>query len=307
MNTPTHPFRYLTIEPSEEISSVVIVSLNRPNKRNAINAQMWKEIGLAFQLLGSGRYLKDCRCIILKGNGESFSGGIDISDPAFGSGSNSSDKADNDNDDDEEARIEEADVARKYFSFIPQIQQMQQCLSSLENKCTIPVIAAIHGYCIGAGVDLICCADIRLCSPNARFSIREVRIGLAADVGTLQRFPKIVGHGSRTRELCLTGEDFDPNEAERIGLVSRISKSNGSLINEVMEVAKRIAANSPVAVTGTKMSLVYSRDHSVKEGLDHIAMQSAAALMSDDLGLSLMGNKSKDTETFQNLLPHSRL
>lgn len=257
----------------------------------AINAQMWREIGLVFQLLGSGRLYQNCRCIILRGEGKAFCGGIDISDPAFGADENADD----------------VDVARRYLSFKPQILQMQQCLTALEEDCSIPVIAAIHGSCIGAGVDLVSCADIRLCSPNSRFGIREVALGLAADVGTLQRFPKIVGHGSRVRELCLTGQDFDSYEADRIGFVSRVSKSNESLFDEAMQVAKRIAVNSPVAVVGTKLSLVYSRDHTVREGLDHIASHNAAALITDDLGLSLMGKKDKNSDQFQDLLPHSKL
>jgi len=252
---------------------------------------MWKEIGRAFSLLGSGQYSKDCRCIILRGEGKGFCGGIDISDPSFGA----SEEAD------------EADTARQYLSFQPQILQMQECLSSIETKCPYPVIAAIHGSCIGAGVDLVCCTDIRLCAPHTIFGVREAALGLAADVGTLQRFPKIVGHGSRVRELCITGQNFDSIEAERIGFVSRISKTDQSLMNEAMEIANKIVANSPVAVVGTKMSMVYSRDHSVQEGLKHVAMHNAAALITDDLGLSLMSKNDRNSKNFENLLPHARL
>jgi len=174
---------------------------------------------------------------------------------------------------------------------------MQNALSAIES-CPLPVIVAIHGPCIGAGIDLACAADIRICASSSRFSVREVRIGLAADVGTLQRFPKIVGHGSRVRELCLTGEDFDAVEAERIGFVSRIVEDK-LLMKLALEICGKIIVNSPVAVAVTKESLNYSRDVSVKEGLERMAILNSAMLLTDDLG-KMDGN-------FDRLLPHSRL
>ena len=153
---------------------------------------MWREIGEAFRLIGSTG--DGCRCALLLGNGKSFCAGIDTSDPDFG-------LIGGDDDDDEEEEEEKsggpatADVARKFLSFRPKILEMQASLTALE-ECAVPVVAAIHGACIGAGIDLTCCADIRLSTSSAKFGVREARIGLAADVGTLQRFPKIVGHGS---------------------------------------------------------------------------------------------------------------
>lgn len=145
--------------------------------------QMWKEIGQAFCQLGA---IGDaCRCILLRGNGKGFCGGIDMTDEKFFSGILS---GDDDN----------SDLARKSLAFRPQILEMQAAFSAVE-ECHVPVVAAIHGACVGAGIDLVCCADVRVCSPNAKFSVREVRLGLAADVGTLQRLPKLVGHSSRVR------------------------------------------------------------------------------------------------------------
>jgi delta(3,5)-delta(2,4)-dienoyl-CoA isomerase len=152
------------------------------------NTKMWKEIGEAFRLLGTTG--DGCRCIILTGNGKGFCGGIDISDQTFFSRISGEDPT--------------TDLARKSLAFRPQILEMQSAFTAVE-ECPVPVVAAIHGACIGAGVDLVCCTDIRICSPNAKFSIREVRLGLAADVGTLQRLPKLMGFSSRVRELCLTG------------------------------------------------------------------------------------------------------
>lgn len=265
---------------------VVVVALNRIRKRNAISAVMWREIGEVFSLLG--RMGDDCRAIILTGAGKmAFTSGIDISDNSFGLTTGPSDH----------------DVARRGLSFYPQIIDMQRCFTAIE-ECPVPVIAAIQGSCIGAGVDLASVCDIRICSNTAQFSVREVKIGLAADVGTLQRFPKITGNDSRVRELCLTGEVFSAQEAMRIGFVSRISDR---LIDDAMGVAQAIAANSPVAVIGTKRSLVYSRDHTVADGLTHIAAHNTSAIMTDDIPMAIMAAKQKKSAKFPNIPKLSKL
>jgi delta(3,5)-delta(2,4)-dienoyl-CoA isomerase len=278
-------FRFLSISIPIGLPQIVIVTLNRPKKRNAISAAMWKEIGQVFSSLG--RMGDDCRCVIIKGEGKAFSAGLDISDPSILM-------------DDKEGPD---DPARRGISFLPKIREMQHCLTAIE-ECPVPVIAAIHGNCIGAGVDLATCCDIRLAQIGSLFSVREVQIGLAADVGTLQRLPKITGNDSRVRELCYTGNYFDCNEALAIGLVSRVCED---VVNDAIELATKIAANSPVAVTGTKRSLLYSRDHTVAEGLEHIANHNALALMTSDIPSSFMAVANKEKPTFSPLPPASRL
>jgi len=252
---------------------------------------MWRELGEVFRTLGSTG--DGCRCILLIGEGRSFCAGIDISDENFGL----MNAVDNESG---------TDVARRYLSFRPKILEMQQCLTAIE-ECAVPVVAAIHGACIGGGIDVSCCADVRLCSPNAKFSVREAQLGLAADVGTLQRLPKICGHGSRIRELCFTGENFGAGEAARLGFVSRVSATDEDLLPMAMGVCQLIARNSPIAVHGTKLSLNYSRDHTVKEGLEHIATHNAAALMTDDLVASFIASSSGKAAEFQPLLPQAKL
>lgn len=223
-----------------------------------------------------------------------IAGGIDITDEKFFSGIQN----------DEEGTT---DLARKALAFKSQILEMQSAFTAVE-ECAAPVVVSIHGPCVGAGVDLACCADVRVCSPNARFSIREVRLGLAADVGTLQRLPKLVGHSSRVFELCLTGEDFDADEAYRIGFVSRISGTNDGLHVATDEIVSKIARNSPVAVAVTKSSLNYSRDHAVSEGLQHVALQNSSALMTEDLVKSFLASSgSADNVEFEPMLRNSRL
>ena len=299
----THPLDSqfsLSITYHDSLPFVTVVTLNRPRKRNAINAKMWKEIGLAFNQVGS---IGDgCRCVLLVGSGKGFCGGIDTSDEKFFSGIiNNNDNDDNDT----------QDMARRSLAFKPQILEMQAAFTAVE-ECSVPVVCRIHGACVGAGIDLACCADIRICSSDTKFSIREVRLGLAADVGTLQRFPKLVGFGSRVRELCLTGDDFSSEDALKIGFVSRVCRTNDNLNNTAIEICRRICINSPLAVQVTKMSLNYSRDHTVKEGLEHIALHNSTALMSEDLVKSFMMSRGRgrggSTEVqFSPMLAHSRL
>jgi len=262
---------------------------------------MWREIGHVFQKIGSMD--DNCRCILLNGHGKNFCSGIDVSDPNFDLMNMANQNNNTNNNDDEKPK---SDVARKYLSFYPKIRQMQHCLTSIE-QCPIPVIVAIHGSCIGGGIDVVCCADIRICTSNTIFSVREVKLGLAADVGTLQRLPKIVGSMSRVRELCFTGKNFNGYEAEKIGLVSRIVETQHQLMTLGLCICDEIARNSPIAVQGTKLSLNYSRDHTVQEGLEHIAMHNAAALMTDDLSASFVAATSRTKAEYSNTLPHAKL
>ncbi|KAL7545024.1 hypothetical protein ACHAWF_008396 [Thalassiosira exigua] len=286
-------FSHLSIAYHPSLPFVTTVALNRPQKRNAINAKMWREIGEAFRQVGT---MGDgCRCVLLTGSGKGFCGGIDVSDEKFFSGMHGDADADAGD-----------DLPRRSLAFRSQILEMQAAFTAVE-ECPVPVVAAVRGACIGAGVDLASCADVRVCSPDAKFSIREVRLGLAADVGTLQRFPKLVGFSSRVRELCFTGDDFDANDALKIGFVSRISTSDHDLDNLANDICQRISRNSPVAVSVTKASLNYSRDHSVAEGLEHVALHNSTALMSEDLVKSFMASRGADDVQFAPLLSHSKL
>ena len=299
MMTTTKPYQHIAVSKPNNCPGVAVVALNRPRKRNAINSSMWKEIGHVFSELTYSS--DDIRCIALVGNGNAFCAGIDLSDPSFGLVDAGGDSVDNGDD----GGNASDDVARKALRFRPKILEMQRAFTALE-ACPVPVVAIIQGFCIGGGVDLITAADIRICSPGAVFSVREARLGLAADVGTLQRLPKIVGFGSRVRELIFTGEDFGAAEAARIGLVSRIATSDETLFREGLAIAQRIASNSPVAVRGSKLSLNYSRDHTVVDGLEHIATHNAGALITDDLMSSFAG-KDGDASRFAPVGPLSRL
>jgi len=236
------------------------VELNRPATRNAMNWKFWIECRQVFEALAADG---DCRVIILSGRGKSFCGGLDLTDSA-------------------NLPPEAEDAARKALKFMPHVKTMQDGLSAIE-ACLKPTVAVVHGYCIGAGIDLITATDVRICTSDAVFSVREAAIGLAADVGTLARLPKIVGNESTVRELALTARNFTAAEAHSMGLVSKVFSSRDEAFNEAQTIANSIAANSPIAVLGTKRNLNYARDHSVQESLDYVLAWNAGMIQTDDL------------------------
>uniref|UniRef100_T1JKI9 Delta(3,5)-Delta(2,4)-dienoyl-CoA isomerase, mitochondrial n=1 Tax=Strigamia maritima TaxID=126957 RepID=T1JKI9_STRMM len=186
----------------------------------------------------------------------------------------------------------DADIARKARFMKKLVSDYQSSFTAIEN-CNKPVIAAIHGACIGGGVDMVTACDIRYCTQDAWFQIKEVDIGLAADVGTLQRLPKIVGNDGLVRELSYTARKFYANEAAQIGMVNRILPSKEDLLLCAFETAILIASKSPVAVQGTKIHLNYSRDHTVQEGLDYMANWNMTHLLSEDLMKAAMAAATK--------------
>ena len=164
---------------------------------------------------------------------------------------------------------------------LAEIERLQRSITSVE-RARKPVIAAVHGYCLGGGIDLITACDIRVAAANAIFSVRETRMAMVADVGTLQRLPRIVGRG-RAAELALTGMDIDAARAEAIGLVNSVHPTPAAAFEAAEVMAKRIARCSPLAVQGTKRVLLYSEGKSVEDGLAFVAAWNAAFLPSEDL------------------------
>jgi enoyl-CoA hydratase len=161
------------------------------------------------------------------------------------------------------------------------MKELQDSFSIIE-RCRKPVIAAINGPCIGGGVDLVCACDIRLASKDAFFSIREVRMAMVADLGTLQRLPKLIGE-SHTRELALTGRDFTAEEALAMGFVTHVYKNKEEMLSEARGMAEKIAELSPTVVEDVKETLNFSRDHDVAAGLEYVAQKNTALLPSEDL------------------------
>lgn len=268
---------------------IVIVALNRPKKHHALHRPLWKEIGQIFSVLGT--LGDDARAVILTSTtARSFCAGIDVTEPSFFV-----------------SQQQQKDVAHTALQQATAIRDMQSAFTKIE-QCPLPVVAAIHGHCIGAGVDLICCADIRLCDENsASFAVAEVALGLAADVGTLQRLPKIVGNVSWVYDVCYTGRAFDGKEALEMGLVSRCCSSSSSVLQEALTLARHIVRHSPVAVQGTKASLLYARDHTVADGLDMIRLYNASALQGQDMVVGMKTRKKKQSPKYNAIPKLSKL
>jgi delta(3,5)-delta(2,4)-dienoyl-CoA isomerase len=176
-----------------------------------------------------------------------------------------------------------SDPARKAILVYDWLMQFQNAITQLE-KSNKPVVAAIHGIAYGLAIDILSAVDIRYAEEGARFSIKEVDAGLAADIGTLQRFPKIVANDSWTRELCFTGREFSSQEALQQGFLSRVVKGGkDGVLKAAIETASLLAEKSPVALRNTKLLLLHSRDHSVQEGLEFTAAWNAAGLQSEEI------------------------
>lgn len=260
---------------------VLHVQLNRPDKKNAMRGKTFSEIKACFDLINHDKHF---RSVVLSGNGSMFCSGIDLmSFASLGS-------------------INIEDPSRKALVFRQFVLQHQEPIISVYN-CSKPIIAAIHGGCVGGGIDLTSACDIRYGSKDSWYQIKEVDLGLAADIGTLQLFPRIVPFNAVVRELIYTGRKFDSVEAEKIGFVSKVLDDQKLLIDAAIETADVIASKSPIAVQGSKVNLEYSRDHSVADGLKFVALWNGSALQSSDTMTAAMAlmTKAKEQPEFDDL------
>lgn len=238
---------------------VATLWLNRPDKRNAMSADMWSDIPAAMSDLDAD---DSVRVIVLAGRGAAFTVGIDLN-MLMGLQPTGESQA-------------EANLA-----LYRKVLELQATISSFANSPK-PVIAAVHGYCLGAGMDLITACDIRLASSDAVFSIRETRMGLVADVGTLQRLPAIVGPGV-TAEMAYTGSDYSAEWAKSKGLINDVYDGLDSLTEATASLAHAIAANSPLVTMGIKKVLAAADGRTVEEALDYVAQWNSSFLLSNDL------------------------
>jgi enoyl-CoA hydratase len=189
------------------------------------------------------------------------------------------------------------DPARRAEQLRRTILRLQGNLTAIET-CRVPVLAAIHNTCIGGAVDMTCCADMRYATQDAVFSIREIDIGMTADVGTLQRLPKIIPDGV-VRELAYTGRDMGAEEARAVGFVNKVFDDRETMMREVTAIARSIAKKAPLAVRGSKEMLLYSRDHSVTEGLNYIATWNASMLSQVDLQAGIEAQMLKQQAVYE--------
>jgi enoyl-CoA hydratase len=261
----------------EQQGPVAVLTLNRPEKANAMQEAMWHEIRDAMRHADETDAI---RVVVMRGAGKHFTAGIDL---AMLEGL--------------AARLRDEDGARSREKLRRVILDLQDALSAIE-RCRKPVIAAVHGVCYGGGIDLVTACDMRYSSADAKFSVKEIDVGMTADVGTLQRLPRLVGEGM-ARELAYTGRTVDGAEAKAIGLVNRCFDTPEALLEGAMAIAGTIAAKSPLAIRGCKEMITYAREHSVADGLNYVATWNAAMLLSGDLHEAAAAAREKRAPSFR--------
>ena len=259
----------------EVLDRTGLIWLNRPEKKNALSAEMWEGLPRAAESLSAD---PEVRVIVVAARGPAFCVGIDLQMLSS------------------LAPEGESETARR-MAVYHRIKELQATFNALADSPK-PVIAAIQGYCLGAGIDLITACDIRLASSDATFGVRETPMGLVADVGTLQRLPAIIGPGP-VAEMVYSGRDIDATRALRIGLVNEVYPDPETTFKAALEMASVIASNSPLVVQGAKRVLKANEGRNVAEGLDYVAVWNAAFLLSDDLAEAMTAFAEKRKPEFK--------
>ncbi|QIW94510.1 hypothetical protein AMS68_000028 [Peltaster fructicola] len=268
--------------PSEYVAHVEI---NRPKKLNAFVSAMWEGLGAIFRKMS---YDPDIRVIVISGAGDrAFSAGLDVQAAATEGPLAGSEN-------------QNLDQARKAAALRRHIFEFQDDITAVE-KCTKPVIAVLHGVAYGLAIDLSSACDIRFCAKNTRFSVKEVDIGIAADIGTLTRLPKANVPMSFIKEVALTAREFTPAEALQFGFVSGVFETKDDALAKALQTAALIASKSPVAVQSTKDVINFSRDHSVSDGLNYVAQVNSAMFFTKDVEDSMTAGLQKRKPKFAKL------
>jgi enoyl-CoA hydratase len=277
----------LTIEHDEDIATLW---LDRPEARNAMGMDLWRDLPRAMDALSDDNSV---RVVVIAAKGPHFSVGLDLKAMgnllAGGGGGGSGTGGGS-----EDARP--ASMAARARGARTEVHRLQDSVTAVA-RCPKPVIAAVHGYCIGGGVDLIAACDIRLASADAIFSVREAKVAIVADLGSLQRLPAIINAG-HLAELAFTGKDITAERAKEIGLVNDVATDAEGVLKAARALAAEIAANSPIAVQGTKAVLAANEGRTVADGLDYVATWNAGMLASDDLVEAMTAFMEKRTPKF---------
>ncbi|HSW13981.1 MAG TPA: enoyl-CoA hydratase-related protein [Solimonas sp.] len=251
--------------------AVAWVRLNRPERANALDEAAWDEIP---RIMAWIQTQKDIRVVVLAGNGRHFCSGIEIEvlERLMGY-----------------ARNGAGPLGRGRLK--QEILKLQDAISSVE-RLPIPVIAAVQGACIGGGLDLAAACDLRYASADAKFCIKEIDFGIVADVGSTQRLRHVVGMAVLT-ELSYTAEIVPASRAKEIGLVSEVFQDGPALLKGVSDLALLIAQKPPIATRGVKQSLIFSRDHSVSDGLEQVASWNSAMAFDAETAAAVSAFKNR--------------
>ena len=264
---------------------VAHVRLSRGEAYNTMIPSFWRELPqIVNEISDSG----EARALVLSSTGRHFCAGMDLS--VFGGGSIEG-----------EGRTE---PGRRHAQLRMQALHLQETFTCLE-RARMPVLAAIQGGCIGGGVDMVSACDMRYATADAFFCIQEINIGMTADVGTLQRLPKIIPEGV-ARQLAYTGERMSADRAREVGLVNEVFETHDDLVDGVLEIAAEIASKSPLAIWGTKEMINFTRDHTVADSLNYIATWQAGMFQPQDMAETFRAKMDKDTPDFDDLPPVRR-
>ena len=264
----------------EESGGVAHMRLSRGDKANSMIPEFWSELpAIVDEISDSGR----ARVIVLSAQGRHFCAGMDLS--VFAG--------------DATLESESGEIGRRRANVRLSLLHLQRSFTALE-EARMPVLAAVQGACVGGGVDLVTAADCRYATADAWFSIHEINIGMTADVGTLQRLPKLIPPGV-AREYAYTGRRIPAPRAHQLGLVNEVFDDHDSMMGAVMDIASEIASKSPLAIHGTKEAINYSRDHTVEDSLRHIALWQSGMFHPEDLEESFRAHSEGRTPRYEDL------
>ncbi len=263
----------------EKSGKVAIIRLNRPEVLNAIDLDVWHRIPEVAKEIDADR---EIRCAVLTGSGDkAFTAGLDLKAAGQVMGG---------------AITGDTSAAGKVAMAIDELSALQECFTSLENM-RVPVIAAVNGYCLGAGTELILTCDIRLAGSNTIFSIEEVALGVVPDMGSTQRLPRTVGVG-KAKQMLLTGVRIGAGEAHRIGLVEEVHDPQETL-DKAVEMAETVAAKAPLAVQATKRAVNMSAHTPLAVGLKYETLIAASNLIAEDIPKGMIARAQKKEPEFE--------
>lgn len=258
---------------------VAHLRLTRPEASNALDLTFWRDFGPALKALDA---TGEVRALVLSGEGRNFCAGMDVS--VFAGGA-----------------ILNTDSPAQRQAFHQAARDLQEALTTLE-RVRFPVIAAVQGACVGAGLDMVAACDLRLATAGAYFRIEEINIGMMADVGSLQRLPRLLPEGV-VRELAYLGTSLSAERAERLGFVASVHGDAEALLTATLDMARAIAAKAPLAISGSKAAVTYARDHSVAEGLEWAAVMQGSIWSTADVLTAIQARAAREEARFAPLAP----